>query len=92
MLFATSTTRATSRASRSPSMTWRIVAVGDGDHPRAGRLWGAARHLTRRGTGTSLADYVERNFDMFGVPSPREAIAPGELDILAAAGRRDGAR
>jgi tetratricopeptide (TPR) repeat protein len=62
-----------------------IVAVGLGDHDRAGRLWGAARHLQQR-TGTGLADYVEQNNALFGVPTPKDQLAPDELAVLAAEG------
>jgi predicted ATPase/class 3 adenylate cyclase len=62
-----------------------LVALVDGDHPRAGRLWGAARHLTKV-AGVAIGGYTDRNFDMFGVPSAREAIDPDELDTLAAQG------
>jgi hypothetical protein len=62
-----------------------IVAVGDGDQARGGRLWGAARHL-QQATGTGLADYVEQNFEMFGVPSPNQVLAPKDLETLAVEG------
>ena len=62
-----------------------IIAVGLGDLDRGGRLWGAARHLQQR-TGTGLADYVDQNNRLFGVPTPRDDIPPEELQTLAAQG------
>ncbi len=62
-----------------------IVATADGDLDRAGRLWGAARSL-QRATGTDLADNVEHNYRLFGVPTPREVVDPDTLATLAAEG------
>jgi predicted ATPase/class 3 adenylate cyclase len=62
-----------------------IVAIGLNDAERGGRLWGAARHLQDR-TGTALADYVEQNNRLFKVPTPRDALAPDELERLGAEG------
>ena len=62
-----------------------IVAVGLGDPERAGRLWGAARHLQQR-TGTGLADYVQQNNTLFGVPTAKDAVPPDQLETLAAEG------
>ena len=62
-----------------------IIAVADGDSERAGRLWGAARNLQRT-TGTALADYVEQNYDLFGVPTPRDVLPAEEIERLAAEG------
>jgi predicted ATPase len=62
-----------------------IVAVDDGDLDRAGRLWGAARHLQQT-TGTALADYVEQNFEIFKVPTPHHVMTPDELSRRAAEG------
>ncbi len=62
-----------------------IVALSTGDPVRAGRLWGAARHLQLT-TGTMLADYVDQNFDLFGIARPRDLIEPSELERLAAEG------
>jgi tetratricopeptide (TPR) repeat protein len=59
-----------------------IVALGLGDPDRGGRLWGAARHLQER-TGTALADYVQQTNELFGVPTPRDALAPDRLKELA---------
>jgi tetratricopeptide (TPR) repeat protein len=62
-----------------------IVAVDDGDLERAGRLWGAARHLQQT-TGTALADYVEQNNKIYKVPTPHQALSPEELTARAAEG------
>jgi tetratricopeptide (TPR) repeat protein len=62
-----------------------IIALGDGDLERAGRLWGAARHLQQT-TGTALADYVEQNNELFRVPTPRDVIPPDELAARSAEG------
>jgi predicted ATPase/class 3 adenylate cyclase len=62
-----------------------IVALGTGDVQRAGRIWGAARHL-QQSTGTALADYVQQTVDLFGVPNPRDALTPDELAALAGEG------
>ena len=62
-----------------------IVAEGQGDHVRGGRLWGAARHLQAT-TGTALADYVEQTKELFGVATPRDALPPDELARYAADG------
>ena len=63
-----------------------IVAVGLGDPERAGRLWGAARHLQQR-TGTGLADYVQQNNTLFGVPDS-EGRGPARPARDARGGRR----
>ncbi|MBA2300956.1 MAG: hypothetical protein H0W22_09330 [Chloroflexi bacterium] len=62
-----------------------IVAVDDGDVERAGRLWGAARHLQQT-TGTALADYVEQNYQIFKVPTPHHVLSPEDLAARAAEG------
>jgi predicted ATPase/class 3 adenylate cyclase len=62
-----------------------IIAIGLGDTVRAGRLWGAARHLQQK-TGTALADYVEQNSELFGVATPKDALSSDELGRLAAEG------
>ena len=53
-----------------------IIAVADGDTDKGGRLWGAARHLQQT-TGTLLADFVDKNMELFGVARPREVAAAG---------------
>ncbi len=62
-----------------------IVAVDDGDLERAGRLWGAARHLQQT-TGTALADYVEQNYQIFKVPTPHHVMSLEVLTARAAEG------
>ncbi len=64
-----------------------LSALGTGDAERAGRLWGAARSLQQK-TGTALADYVEQMQRLFGVPTPKDALRPDELERLAAEGAR----
>jgi tetratricopeptide (TPR) repeat protein len=61
------------------------VAAARGDVTRAGRLWGAARHLQEL-TGTGLADYVEETFEMFGTPTPRQVMSEEDLAARAAEG------
>ena len=61
------------------------VAAAQGDSPRAGRLWGAARKLQQQ-TGTGLADYVEETFEMFETPTPRQVLSEEELTVRAAEG------
>ena len=55
-----------------------IIAIGFGDNVRGARLWGAARHLQQR-TGTGLADYVDRSNELYGVPTPKDALSAEEL-------------
>ena len=62
-----------------------IVALDGGDLERAGRLWGAARHLQQT-TGTALADYVEESYRLFKIPTPLKVLAPDELAARAAEG------
>jgi predicted ATPase/class 3 adenylate cyclase len=62
-----------------------IIAVASDEADRAGRLWGAARHLQQT-TGTALADYVDQNNSMFHVPTPRDVLPPDRLEVLAAEG------
>jgi predicted ATPase/class 3 adenylate cyclase len=62
-----------------------IVALATGDQERAGRLWGAARHLQQT-TGTGIADYVGQNLDLYQIPIPPDVLAPDELAGLAADG------
>ncbi|MGK2850405.1 MAG: hypothetical protein ACSLFN_05800, partial [Candidatus Limnocylindrales bacterium] len=61
------------------------IAVASGDEARGGRLWGAARHLQAT-TGTAIADYIEQNGDLFGVPTPNKVLAPDELARTSAEG------
>jgi len=62
-----------------------IVAVARDDADKGGRLWGAARHLQQT-TGTMLADYVDKNMDLFGIPRPRDVLSPEDLAARAAEG------
>jgi predicted ATPase len=55
------------------------VAVVDGDLPRAGRMWGAARRL-QKVTGAELASFTETGFGTYGYPNPRDALSPEELE------------
>jgi predicted ATPase/class 3 adenylate cyclase len=66
-----------------------VVAVGDDDRERAGRLWAAARHL-QQSTGTGLAGYIEQNFELLGVPTPREYLDEEELARYGAEGEAMG--
>ena len=60
------------------------VAVGEGDAARAGRLWGAARHLQRT-SGAELATWDEAILDTLPF-SPRREIDSEDLKRLAAEG------
>ena len=60
-----------------------IIAVAEDEADKGGRLWGAARHLQQT-TGTILADYVDKNMDLFGVPRPRDVLSPDDLATRAA--------
>jgi predicted ATPase/class 3 adenylate cyclase len=62
-----------------------IVATGLGDLERAGRLWGAARHLQRK-TGTALADYSKQTSALFDAKTPMEALPADVLETLSAEG------
>ncbi|MGH2476937.1 MAG: adenylate/guanylate cyclase domain-containing protein [Candidatus Limnocylindrales bacterium] len=61
------------------------IAVAAGDPPRAGRLFGAARHLQMT-SGTELAMYVEETYDQFKAPSPRSVLDAEELARYGAEG------
>ena len=61
------------------------IAVSAGDPPRAGRLFGAARHLQAT-SGTTLAMYVEETYSQFNAPSPRSALSPEDFERYAAEG------
>jgi predicted ATPase/class 3 adenylate cyclase len=60
------------------------AAVGSGDLERAGRLWGAARHLQRE-SGTGLARWDETIFERL-TTSPRHALGPADLERLGVEG------
>ena len=68
-----------------------LSALGTGDAERAGRLWGAARRLQQT-TGTGLADYVEQMQQLFGVPTPKDALPPDGARAARGGGRGDVAR
>jgi hypothetical protein len=61
------------------------IAVSASDPPRAGRLYGAARHLQAT-SGTTLAMYVEETYSQFNAPSPRSALSAEEFERYAAEG------
>ena len=61
------------------------VAVAQGDLPRAARLRGAARNLTRE-TGTGLAVYVEDTFESGARPGIRSHMSGDELARYGAEG------
>ena len=65
------------------------VAVAAGDPPRAGRLYGAARHLQTT-SGTTLAIFVEETYKQFNAPSPRAALSSEDFDRYVAEGARMG--
>jgi predicted ATPase len=62
-----------------------LSSLGTGDADRAGRLWGAARRLQET-TGTALADYVDQMKQLFDVSTPKDALPPDRLAVLAAEG------
>ena len=61
------------------------IAVSNGDPPRAGRLYGAARHLQST-SGTTLALFVEETYKQYNAPSPRSVLSPEEFERYAAEG------
>ncbi len=61
------------------------IAVSAGDPPRAGRLFGAARHLQAT-SGTTLAMYVEETYLQFNAPSPRSVLSPEDFERYVAEG------
>ena len=61
------------------------IAVTAGDTARAGRLYGAARHLQAT-SGTNLATYVEETYTQFKTPSPRSVLSPEDLERYGAEG------
>jgi len=61
------------------------VAALDENLPRAGRIWGAARHLQEL-TGTDLAAFNETGFGSSTYMNVREMLAPDELERYAAEG------
>jgi predicted ATPase/class 3 adenylate cyclase len=61
------------------------VALFDNDLPRAGRMWGAARHLQAM-TGADLAGFSETGFGSVGYPTARQVLSPEDLKRYAAEG------
>ena len=61
------------------------VAIFDEDLPRAGRMWGAARHLQEI-TGADLAAFNETGFGSLGYPTARQVLSPEDLERYAAEG------
>lgn len=61
------------------------IAVQAGDGPRAGRLYGAARHLQAT-SGTALAMYVEETYAQYNATSPRAILSPEAFDRYATEG------
>lgn len=61
------------------------IAVNAGDPPRAGRLFGAARHLQAT-SGSTLAMYAEETYSQFNVPSPRSVLSPEDFERYVAEG------
>jgi len=61
------------------------IAVGAGDFPRAGRLYGAARNLQAK-SGTMLANYVEETYTTYNAPSPKSVLSPEDFDRYVAEG------
>jgi hypothetical protein len=61
------------------------IAVSAGDPPRAGRLYGAARHLQAT-SGTTLAVFVEETYKQFNAPSPRTVLSPEDFARYVAEG------
>jgi predicted ATPase/class 3 adenylate cyclase len=61
------------------------VALFDDDLPRAGRMWGAARHLQEM-TGVDLASFADTGFGSLGYPTARQVLPPDDLERYAAEG------
>jgi hypothetical protein len=61
------------------------VALFDNDLPRAGRMWGAARHLQAM-TGADLAGFSETGFGTVGYPTAPKVLSPEDLERYAAEG------
>jgi tetratricopeptide (TPR) repeat protein len=61
------------------------VALFDNDLPRAGRMWGAARHLQAM-TGADLAGFAETGFGTVGYPTAPKVLSPEDLERYAAEG------
>jgi predicted ATPase/class 3 adenylate cyclase len=61
------------------------VALFDDDLPRAGRMWGAARHLQEI-TGVDLASFTETGFGSLGYATASQVLPPDDLERYAAEG------
>jgi predicted ATPase/class 3 adenylate cyclase len=61
------------------------VALFHKDLPRAGRMWGAARHLQAI-TGTDLASFSETGFGSLGYATASQVLPPDDLERYAAEG------
>ena len=61
------------------------VALVDNDLPRAGRMWGAARHLQAI-TGTDLASFADTGFGSLGYTTASQVLPPDDLERYAAEG------
>ena len=61
------------------------VALFDQDLPRAGRMWGAARHLQEI-TGVDLASFTETGFGSLGYSTASQVLPPEDLERYAAEG------
>jgi tetratricopeptide (TPR) repeat protein len=61
------------------------IAIAADDRARAGRLFGAARHLQET-SGTALATYAESTYTQFAIPSPRSVLTAEELERYGAEG------
>ena len=61
------------------------VALFDNDFERAGRMWGAARHLQEI-AGVDLAAFTETGFGSLGYPNARQVLSPEDLERYAAEG------
>jgi tetratricopeptide (TPR) repeat protein len=62
-----------------------LLAVVDGDHQRAGRLWGAARQLERT-TGATLASFVQSPFIANEYDAANKVLTTDELERFGAEG------
>ena len=61
------------------------VALFDNDFERAGRMWGAARHLQEM-TGVDLAAFTETGFGSLGYATASQVLPPEDLERFAAEG------
>jgi predicted ATPase/class 3 adenylate cyclase len=61
------------------------VALFDNDLERAGRMWGAARHLQEI-TGADLAGFSETGFGSLGYATASQVLSPEDLERYAAEG------